>query len=241
MSSSPSLRLAWCSEAAARYAVEHWHYSHTMPARKYVHIGVWEDDAFIGVVMFSIGGGNATNGVRFGLAKRFEVAELARVALTKHRTPVSRIVAIAIRMLRRQSPKLRLIVSFADPRFGHVGGIYQAGGWVYDGQSAANRVFVDKRGREWHSRVVSPSGYRLQFGNYKRVPKPEECTVVVVPGKYRYLMPLDDEMRERILPLAKPYPKQAPEASSDTPATHAGEGGVAPTPALHTSPRQSTR
>jgi hypothetical protein len=29
MSSKPVLKLDWCSHAAAKYAVEHWHYSGT--------------------------------------------------------------------------------------------------------------------------------------------------------------------------------------------------------------------
>ena len=130
MSSRPDLTLAWCSHAAAKYAVEHWHYSRTMPAGKNAMIGVWEEGQFLGAVLFGTGAGNATNGRRFGLAQRFEVAELVRVALREHRTPVSRIVAIALRMVRTQSPGLRLIVSFADPYHGHVGGIYQAMGWL---------------------------------------------------------------------------------------------------------------
>ena len=61
-------------------------------------------------------------------------------------------------------------------------------------------------------------------------------TAVALIPKYRYLMPLDNEMRERIAPLALPYPKRdTPEASSDAPAIHAGEGGAAPTPAFQHS------
>jgi hypothetical protein len=56
-------------------------------------------------------------------------------------------------------------------------------------------------------------------------------------AKYRYLMPLDDEMRAKIAPLAKPYPKRAGSIVTDAPANHAGEGGSVPTPALHTRQR----
>lgn len=38
---------------------------------------------------------------------------------------------------------------------------------------------------------------------------------VMVPGKYRYLMPLDAEMRKQIAPLAKPYPKRVKQAMTD--------------------------
>jgi len=48
MSDKVDLRLDWCSHAAAKYAVEHWHYSKTMPVSKRVNIGVWEGEKFIG-------------------------------------------------------------------------------------------------------------------------------------------------------------------------------------------------
>lgn len=54
--------------------------------------------------------------------------------------------------------------------------------------------------------------------------------------KHKYLMPLDSEMRNQILPLSKPYPKRAGSDTLDTPANHAGEGGSLPTPALHSLP-----
>ena len=57
-----------------------------------------------------------------------------------------------------------------------------------------------------------------------------------VPGssKHRYLMPLDDEMRQRIEPLRKPYPKRERSAENGTPGIQSGGGGVNPTRSLHT-------
>lgn len=130
MSSSPKpeLKLDWCSYQAAKYAVEHWHYSKSMPTPPVVKIGVWEDTHFIGVVLFSRGANNNL-GKPYGLEVT-QVCELTRVALDNHKTPLSRIVAIAIKMLRRMAEGLRLIVSFADANMGHIGCIYQAGGRV---------------------------------------------------------------------------------------------------------------
>ena len=51
----PVLRLDWCTYKAAKYAVEHWHYSRRMPDPKCAKIGVWEDGHFIGAVIFSRG------------------------------------------------------------------------------------------------------------------------------------------------------------------------------------------
>lgn len=72
------------------------------------------------------------------------------------------------------------------------------------------------------------------FGKGKKS-LPADAKRITVPGKHKYVMPLDDDMRKRIAPLAKPYPKRTRAGSdtTDTPANHAGEGGSTPTPALH--------
>ncbi len=43
------------------------------------------------------------------------------------------------------------------------------------------------------------------------------------PGKHRYLMPLDPEMRAKILPLAQPYPKRPKQATPGTTGEAAGQ------------------
>ena len=232
MSSKVDLRLDWCSHKAARYATQHWHYSRTLPMQPTVNIGVWEDGEFIGVVIF--GRGAARNLLKpYGLDVT-EGCELTRVALRGHKSPVSRIIRIAINMLRKQSSGLRLIVSFADANRGHVGGIYQAGNWIYTGQTPSSREYIDKSGRKWHQRQVSRTGVSIQFGRRTRVPKTSDCIVIDLKGKHRYLLPLDDAMRRQIVPLAKPYPRR-PKDSSEPPGILPGKGGAAPTRTLQTT------
>lgn len=233
MSSKPTLRLDWCSHQAAKYAVEHWHYSQSLPTPPLVKVGVWEDDRYIGCVLFSRGANNNI-GKSYGL-RSTEVAELTRVALDKHISPVSRIVAVAIRFLRTQSDGLRLIVSYADPSHGHVGGIYQAGGWMYVGQSPSSVEYIAPDGKQWHGRMVSATGRQRVYGVERAVWRHDQCRPVTVPGKYKYLMPLDQAMRAQIAPLAKPYPKRAGSIDSDATAYHADQGGATPTPALQRS------
>ena len=52
MSDKVDLRLDWCSYDAAKYAVEHWHYSHCMLAGLLIKIGAWEDGQFIGRLVY---------------------------------------------------------------------------------------------------------------------------------------------------------------------------------------------
>lgn len=209
------LRIDWASHDAAKFACENWHYSGCMPAGKLVKVGAWEFGKFIGVVLFGRGANNNMLSP-FGL-EQDQGCELVRIALTSHLMPVSRIAAQAIRFLKRQSQGLRLIVSYADPDAGHHGGIYQAGNWVYTGPSStAIKVFY--KGKWSHKKTVDDAGVNQSSLAKKRV-----------PGKHRYLMPLDDEMRAKIAPLAKPYPKRAKEQDAGHPPAL---GGVTPTRTL---------
>lgn len=195
-----SLRLDWCSHAAAKWAVENWHYSRSMPAGKMVRIGVWEDSIFIGVVIFSQGG-NMSLGAPYGLTS-LEVCELVRVALTGHKAPVSRIVAIAMRMLKKHCPGTRLVVSYADPTEGHTGGIYQAGGWIYSGKTLTSREF------RLHGVRLQRRAYTGKNYGAAKLDLPPGAITVAVPGKHRYLMPLDAETKARLASRAMPYPKR---------------------------------
>lgn len=217
----PQLKIDWATHAAAKYAVETWHYSHVLPVPPLVKVGAWEDGKFIGVVIFSRG---ATPSLLrpFGLSQ-CEGCELTRIALTAHKSPVSRIVRLAMVFLKQKSPVLRLIVSFADPSEGHHGGIYQAGNWVYNGRTQSSREYIGPDGKRWHARMVKKQGWTTVQGKRRKTLTPDECSPIEKPGKHRYLMPLDDAMRAQIAPLAKPYPKRAKDQDAEHPSALGGE------------------
>lgn len=219
------LRLDWCNFAAAKYACERWHYSRSLPASKRVHIGVWEDGHFIGATVFSRG--NTPNiGAPFQLRQN-EICELTRVALREHQTPTSRIVAIALRMLKRQSPGVRLVVSFADPMHGHVGTLYQAGGWWYVGETHRECLL------RVHGRLVHPRSVGSRYGHrglgWIRAHVDPKAERIITEPKFKYLLPLDDAMRAQLAPLRRPYPQRERSAGSGTAVPTAG--GVAIRPA----------
>jgi hypothetical protein len=186
-----TLLVANASQEAAEYAAKNWHYSKCLPVGKLVKYGVWENEKFIGVVVYSRGAspylGRAMN------LDQTEVCELTRVALTNHEAPVSQIVAITLGLLKKDNPALRAVVSFADPKEGHVGGIYKAGNWLFTGTSnPATEYFID--GRWMHVR----NGYH----------HPDRPTAAKreTPPKFRYIYPLDRPMRKQVSLLALPYP-----------------------------------
>ena len=188
------LYLDWCSQEASPYAVENWHYSRHMPSGKIIRIGVWEFGKFVGTVIFGQGA-NPQIGKPFSL-EMSQICELVRVAMKKHQSPVTKVVAIALRMLNKKCPGIELVISYADEQIhGHIGRIYQAGNWIYMGKSTPIAPMflngVIRHNRTVSSRVKTTSG--IARGKVRQ--------------KHKYLMPLNDDMRKKVEKLRKEYPK----------------------------------
>jgi len=201
-----SLEVGKCSHAAAKYAVEHWHNSHSMPVGKMVTIGAWEDKRFIGCVIFSRGA-CPWLGAEFGLTGQTEVCELTRVALDKHESKVTENLYKSIKILHQTNPGLQLIVSYADMNQNHLGKIYQANSWIYVGLTGVGSTtqFIIN-GEIVHNRTVSMLGWKA---NIKWLREHIDKNAQKLPnnGKHKYLYPLNKKMRKSIEKFRKPYPK----------------------------------
>ena len=229
----PVLRVDWATHEAALYACKNWHYSKSIPSSGLVKIGSWEDGKFIGVVIFSRG---ATPHLMspYGL-KMTEGCELTRIALTNHVTPVSKILSIAIKFLKKSNPKLRLVVSYADADQSHHGGIYQATNWIYTGlmNSGSRSAFI-VNGKKIHPRTIGSNGgiQSLEWIKKNLDPKASEF---ITKGKHKYLYPFDDSIKKKLEALKKPYPKRGESIGNDAPGFQSGQGGATPTSPLHFS------
>ena len=193
----PKLKITYATHAAARYACENWHYSKCIPKSKLVKYGVYEDDSFKGCIVYGCG---ATSSLvsRYGL-KQEQGCELVRVALRDHFWPVSKMLAITLKMLKKDFSNLKLVVSFADPEQGHHGGIYQATNWIHDGRSQASDEYIYK-GRRWQGRSFRNS--------YKGMENHPDVKKVKGSSKIRYLMPLNKDLEKIIKSKAREYPKR---------------------------------
>jgi len=196
------LKLAWATHEAAKYACEHWHYSRCIPKSKLAKIGVWENEKFIGVVIFGVGANNNL-GKPYGLHST-NVCELVRIALTTHRTPVTRIVSIALKMLRKAFPKLRLVISFADSEQGHKGTIYVAGGWMYAGASIPADEYIIK-GKRWHGRSLRNSKPTHLTTKQYALLLDKDAQIIKGSSKLRFLMPLDDATKKIAVAFQREY------------------------------------
>jgi hypothetical protein len=199
------LYLDWCSEEAAKYACENYHYSETIPKGKRVRLGVWEGGEFIGAVLFGAGA-NTNIGSSLGL-NQTEATELTRVALREHEAPVTQILSVARMLIEDEYPGIDALISYADPNQDHVGRIYQADNWIYMGKTDS-RPFIVVDGSTYHPMAAyknwgTSSAEKLRK-NYPGLTVGTETR----PGKHKYVYPLDDDVRNRAESMSEPYPDE---------------------------------
>lgn len=148
------------------------------------------------------------------MSLRGGVLELVRVALNGKQEHTSQAVSMSLKQLKKDVPQCRLVVSYADVDQGHLGTIYQATNWIYEGMSKGDTYFII-HGKKTHRKTISS---RIVKIDGKRVHCPStlpmvqlffdrNATVFRSEGKRKYLMPMDKKMRKQIQYLSHPYPK----------------------------------
>lgn len=192
------MRLEKASFTAIRYACLNYHYSKAVPSVSDAFSVFNDDNEFCGVVCFSVGANNNI-GKPFGL-QQGKIIELTRVALNGRQGhgKTSMVVAMALKQVKKNNPLVELIVSYADPEQGHVGGIYQATNWIYVGKSKGQREVLDpKTGKVMHKRTANSI-----YGTIVGLEKTE------ISWKYKYVYPLSRKMKKQCREISLPYPKK---------------------------------
>lgn len=200
------MKLTNASAAAIRYACKNFHYAHSVPSVQYGFNVYNSTGEWCGVICF--GGGAAPRiGSPYGLWHG-EVLELVRVALNGKQTTTSQCVAAALKELHRQAPVVRLVVSYADADQGHVGTIYQATNWTYEGlKNQGARGSLKVLGQKMHPKTVYSKWGSHSIEWLKNNIDPD-AEVIRTAGKHKYLFCFDRKLAKNIRKLSKPYPKK---------------------------------
>lgn len=142
---SASLSVRSIPHNVARPFIEAHHYSHACPNGQ--HFGLYCGLHLVGVATFKgLSGGNGKSRSRyqtFAEAHGFVVKELSRLACLDlmPRNTESYFIGQLIGAMRELG--VAVLLSYADPTYGHVGTIYRATNWLYYGLSTGH---ADKRG-----------------------------------------------------------------------------------------------
>lgn len=144
-----------CFLKTIRQFVEEHHYSHSLNGVKIAQcFSVTAEDKLVGAIIF---GAMATTAWKKFADREDKVLELRRLVLLDEvgRNGESRVIGWALRWLKQHTPKIEVIVSYADPLYGHSGTIYRAANFIYLGLSSPDKGFKDiETGKVYHSRAL---------------------------------------------------------------------------------------
>lgn len=197
------------SRQAIVYACKRFHYAKSVPANVFGY-SVFEKDEWCGVVLFGTGANNHI-ATPYGFIQG-QVVELVRVALNGKHGKTSQAIATALRLLRRDCPLVKLVVSYADLDQDHLGIIYQATNWIYEKtvyKGLRGAIIID--GKKVHPKTLYGKGLPDNIDEVRRVLDPD-ATVHITKGKVKYIYPMTPELREKFQHLSQKYIKNASEA-----------------------------
>jgi Fe-S cluster biosynthesis and repair protein YggX len=136
--------------------VEQNHYSKSINGVKSSHcFSIKHDDKLVGAIIY---GQMSTTAWKKFSDKESDVIELRRLVLIDEcpRNSESRVIGQSLRWIKKHDKKLKLVVSYADPNYGHTGVIYRASNFKLIGMSGKDNGFQDiETGKLYHSRGVA--------------------------------------------------------------------------------------
>ena len=180
------------------------HYLHSMPGGTRLAFGIFSGDRLMGAVTLGVGPFNAhrlVSGATHG-----DCICLTRLWLDDGlpKNSESRVLAVILRSLGRDT-SVKFVVTYADPSAGHLGTIYQAGGWLYTGISEPSVLYDLGDGVGRHSRTF---GHALGTRSLRYLRRHgTRVSPIERPGKHRYLYFLDKAWSDKLNVPVRPYPK----------------------------------
>ena len=187
------MRLEKASSKAIKYACLNFHYAKSVPTYS-IGYSVFENNIWCGVVLFG-GGASVNMPIKFNL-RNGQYLELNRMALNSKQSSTSKVLSIAIKLIKKECPTVKMLFSYADKGQDHKGIIYQATNWYYIENIESSGTEYLLNGIWKHDRG------RYTWGvDFKKLTKRKKA------GKHKYIYPLDKSLIPLCKTLSKEYPK----------------------------------
>ena len=200
------MRLELASNKAIKFACLNFHYAKSVPVNVFGYSVFNKNNEWCGVILY---GNGATNniGEPFNL-KQGQIVELVRMALNGKQESTTKCMAISLKLIKKNAPNLKLIVSYADSEQGHFGIIYQATNWFYIGFSIDTNMMIN--GKREHRRTLTS---RYGTSSYdKLINMGLNVKIIKTMPKWKYIYPLHNSILPLCNKFKKDYPKKAIEA-----------------------------
>ncbi len=149
------LTIKECEASEIRSFIEANHYSHSINGVKISYcFAVEYGGNLVGAVLF--GAMSTTAWKRFA-RNEYAVLELRRLVLVDEapRNSESRVISQCIKHIKKVDRSIKVIVSYADPMYGHIGTVYKASNFQYLGSGSKDKGYLDPdTGKIYHSRAL---------------------------------------------------------------------------------------
>jgi len=186
--------------------VKKWHYSGKVVKKSQLHFGAFLDGKLHGVMSF---GPSMDKSKIQGLVRGTgwnEFIELNRMAFDDYlpKNSESRCISIAMKLIRKNAPHVKWVISFADGTQCGDGTIYRASGFVLT-SIKVNRTILN-----WNGQIVTDK--TLNNSNYKKVGmsagKAKKMGAFPIPGyQLRYIYFIDKAKKKDLTVPILPFSK----------------------------------
>ncbi|TVM02310.1 MAG: hypothetical protein CV087_09785 [Candidatus Brocadia sp. WS118] len=202
------MQIAQIEKNLAKQLIIENHYSHKWTSCRYA-LGLFKDGSLKGCAIYGYPVGRRVVQSIAPELDKSEVLELTRLWLCDSLgyNSESWFIGQTFKWLRKNDPKIKVLIAYSDPLANHVGFIYQATNWLYQGQDMMLvKGFIHHvNGEALHPRTcvakygtIDTAFLRQIDANYRREP---------LKKKHRYLYVLDRKAKLSFKHLFKPYPK----------------------------------
>lgn len=189
--------------------VKKHHYSHGIHNGPMCYGMFTKQGRLVGVCAFATPSSENVCASIFGPEHKRSVTELHRLVLLDEvpKNSESWFIVRALKLLKKDRPYYKAVISFADATQGHIGTIYQATNAIYTGTSGKATFYLDQDGRLRHPRQngvnITPEVATLR--GWKPVKR---------EGKHRYIYLLGNKSEKKwakshLLLQPKPYVKSS--------------------------------
>jgi len=183
------------------------HYSKKVYNATYIHLGVFMNNEFVGVLQYGYAMNPASCGSVVEGTEMDQYLELNRMWLSDEapRNSESKALSYSFKFIRGKFPKIKWIQSFADERCGGFGIVYQAASFDFYGEHTSK--FWELDGETFHNSIktsekAGPRGYKLLND-----PKNADRVKYQTLRQFRYIKFLDQRWKKRCLLKEQPYLK----------------------------------
>jgi len=206
-----------CTLEEARDICINKHYLHRVP-NICAHYGLYKNELLLGIVTFGIPPSPYLMKI-CGEEYKGSVLELNRLWCydIAPRNSESFLISQGIKLLKKDKPHIKILVSFADTREDHLGYIYQASNWFFTGWSIPGGGSIVINGKEFHPKNLNNKYNTSDLNKLKVILNTENIHYRPRSKKCRYVYFIGSKVENKLLkglckyPIQDTYPKVLPE------------------------------